>query len=87
MLAEEVVAPVNVPPADVSAMDGWAFAADTGEGFRRLEIVGRVPAGSRFEGTVGPGQAVRIFTGAPVPAGVDTVAMQEDCRTDGDAVL
>jgi len=87
VLAEEVVAPVNVPPADVSAMDGWAFPAEAGEGFRRLDVVGRVPAGSRFDGTVAAGQAVRIFTGAPVPAGVDTVAMQEDCRTDGDAVL
>ncbi|MBP2297891.1 molybdopterin molybdotransferase MoeA [Azospirillum picis] len=92
VLAEEVEAPVNVPPAAVSAMDGWGFAAEPGqvsraERHRRLNVVGRVPAGSVLDRGVEPGQAVRIFTGAPVPAGVDTVAMQEDCRTDGDAVL
>lgn len=89
VLAEQVTAPVNVPPADVSAMDGWAFAAEAGgdAGFRRLEVVGRVPAGSVFDGVVGPGQAVRIFTGAPVPKGVDSVAMQEDCRAEDGGVL
>ncbi|MCG5240399.1 molybdopterin molybdotransferase MoeA [Azospirillum doebereinerae] len=91
VLAEDVVAPLNVPPADVSAMDGWGYAAGTGaetsDGMRRLTVVGRVPAGSSFEGALKPGEAVRIFTGAPVPAGADTVAMQEDCRTEGDAVL
>lgn len=90
ILAEPVTATVNVPPVAVSAMDGWGFGtadgAETGE-FRRLTVVGRVPAGSVFPGTVGPGEAVRIFTGAPVPAGVDTVAMQEDCRADDGAVL
>jgi len=90
VLAEEVTAPVNVPPAAVSAMDGWGFAADAGEGMgdgkgeRRLSVAGRVPAGSSFAGVVGPGQAVRIFTGAPIPAGVDRVAMQEDCRAEDD---
>ncbi|MBB3263954.1 molybdopterin molybdotransferase [Azospirillum sp. OGB3] len=90
ILAEPVTATVNVPPVAVSAMDGWGFGtadgAETGE-FRRLTVVGRVPAGSVFPGTVGPGEAVRIFTGAPVPAGVDTVAMQEDCRAEDGAVL
>ncbi|WP_454017810.1 molybdopterin molybdotransferase MoeA [Azospirillum sp. Marseille-Q6669] len=90
ILAEPVAATVNVPPVAVSAMDGWGFGtadgAETGE-FRRLTVVGRVPAGSVFPGTVGPGEAVRIFTGAPIPAGVDTVAMQEDCRAEDGAVL
>ncbi len=90
VLAEEVVAPLHVPPADVSAMDGWGYAAGSGGeavgGLRRLSVVGRVPAGSSFDGVVGGGQAVRIFTGAPVPAGVDTVAMQEDCRGEGETV-
>lgn len=90
ILAEPVTATVNVPPVAVSAMDGWGFGtadgAETGE-FRRLTVVGRVPAGSVFPGTVGPGEAVRIFTGAPIPAGVDTVAMQEDCRAEDGAVL
>jgi len=87
VLAEEVVAPVNVPPADVSAMDGWGYGAEAGTGMRRLSVVGRIPAGSCFEGLVRPGEAVRIFTGAPVPAGVDTVAMQEDCRGEEGSVL
>ncbi|MBP2229159.1 molybdopterin molybdotransferase [Azospirillum agricola] len=91
VLAEDVIAPLNVPPADVSAMDGWGYAAGTGAevagGFRHLSVVGRVPAGSSFDGVVGAGQAVRIFTGAPVPAGADTVAMQEDCQGEGDGVL
>lgn len=92
VLAEEVTAPVNVPPAAVSAMDGWGFAAEAGDGMgdgkgegeRRLSVAGRVPAGSSFAGVVAPGQAVRIFTGAPIPAGVDRVAMQEDCRAEDD---
>lgn len=87
VLAEEVVAPVNVPPADVSAMDGWGYGAEAGTGMRRLSMVGRVPAGSCFEGVVQPGEAVRIFTGAPVPAGVDTIAMQEDCQGEEGSVL
>ncbi|NUB14607.1 molybdopterin molybdenumtransferase MoeA [Azospirillum brasilense] len=90
ILAEPVTATVNVPPVAVSAMDGWGFGtadgAEVGE-FRRLAVVGRVPAGSVFPGTVGQGEAVRIFTGAPIPVGVDTVAMQEDCRAEDGAVL
>jgi len=88
VLAESVTAPVNVPPVAVSAMDGWGYRAPEGaDGEVRLTVVGRVPAGSVFAGTVGPGEAVRIFTGAPVPAGVDTIAMQEDCRAEDGAVL
>lgn len=89
VLAESVTAPVDVPPVAVSAMDGWGFrAVDTaGEAPVRLTVVGRVPAGSVFQGTVGAGEAVRIFTGAPVPAGVDAIAMQEDCRAEGASVL
>ncbi|WP_207458557.1 gephyrin-like molybdotransferase Glp [Azospirillum sp. SYSU D00513] len=89
ILAEDVTAPDNVPPMAVSAMDGWAFRAapDLGGAMRRLAVVGRVPAGSVFPGTVGPGEAVRIFTGAPLPDGADAVAMQEECEAAGDAVL
>ncbi|RAU23942.1 molybdopterin molybdenumtransferase MoeA [Paramagnetospirillum kuznetsovii] len=92
ILAEDVVAGVNVPPHDNSAMDGWAFRhadlppanlADTG----RLPVVGRVAAGHPFEGELPKGGAVRIFTGAPMPSGADTVAMQEECREDGGAVI
>lgn len=90
VLAEPVTAPIDVPPAAVSAMDGYGYAAASGAaasggaGPFTLPVVGRVPAGSVFSGTVGAGQAVRIFTGAPVPAGVDTVAMQEDCTAHED---
>ncbi|MFC5353865.1 gephyrin-like molybdotransferase Glp [Azospirillum himalayense] len=91
ILAEPVTATVNVPPVAVSAMDGWGYGKADAVGadgdVLRLAVVGRVPAGSVFPGTVGPGEAVRIFTGAPIPAGVDTVAMQEDCRAGDGAVL
>lgn len=88
VLAEPVEAVADVPPVAVSAMDGYGLnagdgGAAAGGGFT---LVGRVPAGTVFDGTVGPGQAVRIFTGAAVPAGVDTVAMQEDCAA-GDGVV
>lgn len=76
VLAEPVTAPIDVPPAAVSAMDGYGYAAASASGSPfTLPVVGRVPAGSVFSGAVAAGQAVRIFTGAPVPAGVDTVAM------------
>lgn len=85
VLAEPVTAPIDVPPAAVSAMDGYGYAAASGAGGPfTLPVVGRVPAGTVFSGTVAAGQAVRIFTGAPVPAGVDTVAMQEDCTAGED---
>lgn len=87
VLAEEVVSPLNVPPHDNSAVDGWAFRfADLPEGAAEatLAVAGRVAAGHPFQGQVPTGQAVRIFTGAPMPAGLDTVAMQEDCRPEAD---
>jgi molybdopterin molybdotransferase len=89
ILAEPVTAPVPVPPAAVSAMDGWAFRASDApaSGMRQFAMVGRVPAGSVFPGMVGPGEAVRIFTGAPLPDGTDTVAMQEECEAMGSTVL
>ncbi len=88
VLAEDVVAPRDVPPHDNSAVDGYGVhfedldpGADT-----RLPVTGRVSAGHPLEREVPRGEAVRIFTGAPVPPGVDTVMMQEDCRAEGDAV-
>jgi molybdopterin molybdotransferase len=82
VLAEVVVAPRDVPLADNSAVDGYAFHADdhaaTG-GF--MPVVDTVLAGRTDAGPVPPGAAVRIYTGAAMPAGVDTVAMQEDCDT------
>ncbi|MGB7256374.1 MAG: molybdopterin molybdenumtransferase MoeA, partial [Xanthobacteraceae bacterium] len=89
VLAENVVAPVNVPPFDNSAVDGYAVRGDdlTAEGDKRLTIVDRVAAGHAATHGVNPGEAIRIFTGAPMPAGADTVFMQEDCRVDGGSVV
>jgi molybdopterin molybdotransferase len=89
VLAEDVVAPVNVPPFDNSAVDGYAVRGDdlVIKGEKRLTIVDRVMAGHAATHAVKAGEAIRIFTGAPMPAGADTVFMQEDCRVDGDCVV
>ncbi|MHA6299126.1 molybdopterin molybdotransferase MoeA [Devosia sp. CAU 1758] len=86
VLAEPLKARHDQPPFDASAMDGYAMrAADAAEG-AFLDLVGTSQAGAGFGGSVGPGQAVRIFTGAPVPAGADTVIMQEEAVREGDRV-
>ncbi len=79
VLAEDLRAPIDVPPTDNSAVDGYAVAhARIPSGERReLTVVGELAAGGVFEGVVGPGQALRIMTGAPMPAGADTVYPQE----------
>ncbi|MFC7477077.1 gephyrin-like molybdotransferase Glp [Dankookia sp. GCM10030260] len=78
ILARPVRSRVTQPPADVSAMDGYAVrAAEALEG-ARLTVIGVAPAGHPFAGTVGPGEAVRIFTGAFVPPGADAILLQED---------
>ncbi len=83
-LARPMVARRTQPALPVSAMDGYAVRAeDTGTAPSRLTLIGTVAAGSRFEGRVGPGEAVRLFTGAAVPEGADTVVAQEDVREDG----
>ncbi len=89
VLAENLVAPVNVPPFDNSAVDGYAVRGDDldANGEKRLAIVDRVAAGHAARHAVKAGEAIRIFTGAPMPAGADTVFMQEDCRIDGDCVV
>lgn len=79
VLAQEIIASESMPPFDNSAMDGWAYCNNFLPADGCLKIIGRVAAGHPFDGTVKAGEAVRIFTGAPVPAGADTVAMQEDC--------
>jgi molybdopterin molybdotransferase len=89
VLAENVIAPVNVPPFDNSAVDGYAVRAANldANGETRLTIVDRVAAGHDATHPLQAGEAIRIFTGAPMPAGADTVFMQEDCRVDGGAVV
>jgi molybdopterin molybdotransferase len=90
VLAADVISPIDVPAHDNSAMDGYAvrFAdlAPTGE--TRLRIAGSAFAGRPYDKEVGPGECVRIMTGAVLPAGADTVVMQEVSRVEGnDAVL
>lgn len=87
VLAEDVAARVDQPPVAVSAMDGYAVrAADVETLPVTLKVVGYAQAGGGHDGTVGPGEAVRIFTGAPVPAGADTIVIQENTRAEGDRV-
>lgn len=87
-LAEDVVARVTQPPADVSAMDGYAVrAADLVEAPVRLRVVGAVPAGRSLDREIGPGEAARIFTGAPLPPGADSIVIQENTAAEGDDVL
>src|SRR6202034_6334 len=89
VLAENIVAPVNVPPFDNSAVDGYAVRGDDLDavGERSLTIVDRVAAGHAATHALKPGEAIRIFTGAPMPPDADTVFMQEDCRLEGKAVI
>ena len=88
ILAEAVTAARDQPPFDASAMDGYAVrAADIAAPPARLRVVGEAAAGRRFEGEVGPGEAVRIFTGAPVPPGADTILIQENARRLDEATI
>ncbi|MBF0414771.1 MAG: molybdopterin molybdotransferase MoeA [Magnetococcales bacterium] len=84
ILAEDVIAGINVPNHDNSAMDGYAVRSVdlTGSGEIVLKVVFDLAAGGWFEGTLGSGEAIRIMTGAPIPAGADTVVMQEVCRRE-----
>lgn len=87
VLAEDLRARLTQPPAAVSAMDGYAVrAADVATVPAVLRQVGVAPAGSAFAGTVGPGECVRIYTGAPVPAGADAIVIQEDTSVEGERV-
>jgi molybdopterin molybdotransferase len=82
-LAEDVFSPVNMPGFAQSAMDGYAFSWAGYQQFGALQIVGEVAAGAAEAGPrPAPNEAVRIFTGAPVPEGFDTVVMQEKVRVD-----
>ena len=87
VLAEDVAARRTQPPFAVSAMDGYAVRAeDVAQVPARLRIVAEIPAGAGYDGTLGPGEAARIFTGAPLPAGADAIVIQEDTARDGDRV-
>jgi molybdopterin molybdotransferase len=89
VMASAVTAPLDLPPFDNSAVDGYAVRhADLlADGEMRLPVIDRVAAGHLPARALAERTAVRIFTGAPMPAGADTVFMQEDCRADGDGVI
>ena len=88
VLAADLAAQRTQPPADVSAMDGYAVrAADVANAPAKLKVIGEVAAGHPFDGTVGPGEAARIFTGGVVPPGADTIVIQENTTRDGDTVI
>jgi molybdopterin molybdotransferase len=89
VLAHGLVAPVSLPPFDNAAVDGYAVchAGLQAAGETRCRVIERVFAGTSGMLKVGGGEAVRIFTGAPMPEGADTVFMQEDCRVDGSDVI
>jgi molybdopterin molybdotransferase len=75
------------PPADVSAMDGYAVrASDVAKAPVRLKVIGEVPAGRPFARAIGPGEAARIFTGGVIPDAADTIVIQEHAKRDGDSV-
>lgn len=89
VLAADLVAPVDLPPFDNSAVDGYAVchAHLNPQGETQLLVVDRLTAGQAARRRVAPGEAIRIFTGAPMPPQADTVFMQEDCRVSGGSVV
>ncbi|WP_424986793.1 gephyrin-like molybdotransferase Glp [Microbulbifer sp. S227A] len=86
VLAREVFAQRDQPPFAASSMDGYAVKSAEVELHAMFKVVGEAAAGHRFDGPVGAGQAVRIFTGAPVPEGTDFVVIQEDVSRSGDLI-
>jgi molybdopterin molybdotransferase len=89
VLAADVISPLDLPPFDNSAVDGYAVRHRDLDpnGETRLAVTGRLTAGSAATAPLRAHEASRIFTGAPMPADADTVFMQEDVRTEGDAVI
>lgn len=88
VLVADLAARRTQPPADVSAMDGYAVrAADVANAPARLTVIGEIAAGRVFQGAVGPGQATRILTGGVVPPGADTIVIQENAQRDGDSIV
>ena len=87
VLAEDVISPISVPPHDNSAMDGFAFdGAQLGPDALILDVVGTAYAGKAWQGTVKPGQCVKIMTGAIMPAGLDTVVPLEFVKTSAERI-
>jgi molybdopterin molybdotransferase len=88
VLAEDLPARLTQPPFAASAMDGYAVrAGDVARLPARLKVIGEAAAGAGFRARLGPGEAVRIFTGAPLPEGADAVVIQENTAREGDRVV
>jgi molybdopterin molybdotransferase len=88
VLAADLAALRTQPPDAVSAMDGYAVrAADVAAAPAQLRVIGEVAAGRPFDGTVGTGEAARIFTGGVLPAGADTIVIQENTKRDGSDII
>jgi len=85
--AEDYFARLPLPNFDNSAMDGYAVVASSSRTGGRLRVIGEQPAGLDRKLRISPGEAVRIFTGAPTPAGADAVVMQEDVTLDRDEIV
>lgn len=85
--AQDLLARRALPPFDNSAMDGYAVQAASCQPGARLRVVGEQPAGAARGLTIGAGEAIRIFTGAPLPAGADAVVMQEDVKRTGESIV
>lgn len=87
VLAQSPEARLTQPPADLSAMDGYAVRAEDVPAVpMTLRLVGQAPAGGSYDHALGPGETVRIFTGGPLPMGADAVVIQEDTRAEGAAI-
>lgn len=87
VLAQDIASRTTHPPAAVSSMDGYALrAADAATPGTKLKVIGESAAGKGFEQPIGAGECTRIFTGAPLPQGADSVLIQEDADRDGDQV-
>ncbi|KAB0573025.1 molybdopterin molybdotransferase MoeA [Brucella pituitosa] len=85
VVAEQVMAKLRQPPFDCSAMDGYALIAPQNLEYPiELTVIGESAAGKRFDGQLNEGEAVRIFTGAPIPVGADCIVIQEDTERSGD---
>ncbi|MBY5993375.1 molybdopterin molybdotransferase MoeA [Ferrimonas balearica] len=86
VLAQSIAAAIDLPPFANSAMDGYAVRADEVAEGTTLQVAGKAFAGAPFEGQCGPGQCVRIMTGATLPEGLDSIVMQEQTEAEGDRV-
>ena len=86
VLVGDAIANRDQPPFATSAMDGYAVHADEVKVGAQFDVIGESAAGHGFDGTCGPGQAVRIFTGAPVPDGASCVVIQEDVERTNDRI-